>query len=195
MAVPEQMVLSEPLSIAGAAGDEIEAVVGAHSRHIYRVAYSVLRNHHDAEDAVQETFLRFLKHRARWAEIRDQRAWLSRTAWHVALDRRRRDPEVGLDEVAEKVAQLRAQGKSAEEIAAQSEMQALLDLLIATLPRDLRDALRLSTVEEMTSAEISAVLEIPEGSVRTRLMRARELLREKLAALLERPGARLPGHS
>ena len=186
MVVSEQIVLSEPISIADAAGDEFEAAVRAHARHVYRVAYSVLRNHHDAEDAAQETFLRFLRQRKRWAEIREPRAWLARTAWRVALDRRRRDPEVALDEAAEKVMQLRAQGKNAEEVAAQSEMRALLDHLIAALPRELREALALSTVEEMTSAEIAAVLEIPEGSVRTRLMRARELLREKLAAVLER---------
>jgi RNA polymerase sigma-70 factor (ECF subfamily) len=182
----EQIVLSEPISIADAAGDEFEAAVRAHARHVYKVAYSVLRNHHDAEDAAQETFLRFLKHRKRWAEIRHPRAWLARTAWRVALDRRRRDPEVALEGAAEKVMQLRVQGKNAEEVAAQSEMRDLLDHLIAALPRELRDALRLSTVEEMTSAEISVVLGIPEGSVRTRLMRARELLREKLAALVER---------
>lgn len=182
----EQIVLSEPISIADAAGDEFEAAVRAHARHVYKVAYSVLRNHHDAEDAAQETFLRFLKHRKRWAEIRDPRAWLARTAWRVALDRRRRGAEVALDDAAEKVMQLRALGKNAEEVAAQSEMRALLDHLIAALPRELRDALRLSMVEEMTSAEISAVLEIPEGSVRTRLMRARELLREKVLAVLER---------
>ena len=186
MVVLEQIVLSEPISIADAPGDEFEAAVRAHARHVYKVAYSVLRNHHDAEDAAQETFLRFLKHRKRWAEIRDPRAWLARTAWRVALDRRRRDPEVALDDAAEKVMQLRVQGKNAEEVAAQSEMRALLGHLIAALPRELRDVLTLSTVEEMTSVEISVVLEIPEGSVRTRLMRARELLREKLAALLER---------
>jgi RNA polymerase sigma-70 factor (ECF subfamily) len=194
MVVPGQVVLSEPISIADAAGDEFEAAVRAHARHVYKVAYSVLRNHHDAEDAAQETFLRFLKHRKRWAEIRDSRAWLARTAWRLALDRRKGNPEICqlTDDAAEKVMQLRAQGKTAEEIAAYSEIRVLLDHLIAALPRNLRDALTLSTVEEMTSAEISEVLGIPEGSVRTRLMRARELLREKLAARLgrERPGGR-----
>lgn len=190
MIVPEQAVLSEPISIADAVGDEFEAVVRAHARHVFQVAYSVLRNHHDAEDAAQETFLRFLKHRKRWGEIRERRAWLARTAWRVALDRRRRDPEVAVEEAADSVSKLRAEGKSAEEIAAQSEMRALLAHLIAALPRDLRDVLALSTVEEMTSSEIAEVLAIPGGSVRTRLMRARDLLREKLTALLERKHGR-----
>ncbi len=85
MVGPGQVILGEPLSIADAAGDEFEVAVHAHARWVYQVAYSVLRNHHDAEDAAQETFLRFLKCQKRWAEIRDPRAWLARTAWRVAF--------------------------------------------------------------------------------------------------------------
>jgi RNA polymerase sigma-70 factor (ECF subfamily) len=186
MAVPGQVILSESIPIAGAAGDELEVAVREHARFVYKVAYAALRNHHDAEDAAQEAFFRFWRHRKDWPSIRDRRAWLARTVWRVALDRRKSAREVALDEAAEAVRQLRAQGSSAEEIAAQAQMLGLLERLIATLPRELRDTLALSTVEEMTSAEISEVLGIPEGSVRTRLLRARELLREKLAAVLER---------
>ncbi len=63
-------------------------------------------------------------------------------------------------------------------------MQALLERLIATLPGKLRDAFTLSTVEELTSPEIAAALGIPEASVRTRLFRARRLLREKVSSLV-----------
>jgi len=62
--------------------------------------------------------------------------------------------------------------------------------LVGSLPRDLREALILSSTEELTSAEIAQVLGIPEGSVRNRLLRGREILRQKLAALLERKHAR-----
>ena len=65
-------------------------------------------------------------------------------------------------------------------------MTALLEQLINALPRDLRDALVLSTVEELPSPEIAELLGIPEGSVRERLWRARQTLREKLAALVDR---------
>jgi RNA polymerase sigma-70 factor (ECF subfamily) len=64
-------------------------------------------------------------------------------------------------------------------------MKSQLDKMIATLPQDLRQTLLLSTVEELNSTEIAAVLGIPEGSVRTRLMRARNLLKQKLAAAME----------
>ncbi len=190
MVVSGQVSLSEPIAKADAAGDEFEGIVREHARFVYRVAYSVLRNHHDAEDAAQETFLRFLRNRKKWAEIRDWRAWLARTAWRVALDRRKTTREVALDEVAEAVLELRDRGAGAEEIAATEEMTALLGRLIASLPPDLRDAMTLSMAEELTSAEVAEILGIPEGSVRTRLFRAREILREKLSNLLERKRGR-----
>jgi len=185
MVVPGQVILSEPMLMVGAAEDELAAEVREHARLVYRVAYSVLRNHHDAEDASQEAFLRFWRHRRRWPEIRDRRAWLARTAWRLALDRRGARPEIGLDEAGETVRQLAAQGRGVDEVAADQQMMQLLERLIAALPQDLRDALTLSTTAELTSAGIAGVLGIPEGSVRTRLLRARELLRKKLAALLE----------
>jgi len=183
---PGQAVWSERAAIMASARDELESAVREHSRTVYRVTFAVLRNRQDAEDATQETFLRFWQHRKRWAEIRDRRAWLARTAWRVGLDRWKRDPEMALEEAAESVRQLRAQGASPEEIAARDEMAALLARLISALPQELRAPLTLSTVEDLTSAEIAEVLGIPEGSVRNRLLRARELLREKLTALLER---------
>ncbi len=187
MAVSEQALLSEAPPIADAVDTEMEAIVREHSRSVYKVAYSVLRNHHDAEDATQETFVRFLQYRRREraVNVRDLRAWLARTAWRLAIDRRRRAPEIALDEAAEAVLGLCAAGARADEVAATQEMTALLEKLIDALPRDLRDTLALSMVEELSSPEIAEVLGIPEGSVRTRLLRARQILREKLSALLE----------
>lgn len=190
MVDPGQAVCSERATIMEAAQDELEAAVREHGRTVYKVAFAALRNHHDAEDAAQETYLRFWRHRKHWSEIRDRRAWLARTAWRVALDRRKTNPEVGLEEAAESLRQLRAQGASPDEIAAQEQMTALLARLIASLPEDLRGVLTLSTVEDLNSVEISEVLGIPEGSVRTRLMRAREILREKLSTLMERKHGR-----
>src|SRR5579863_4100229 len=169
MSVPGQGILDEPFPIADAPTDEVDAAVG---------------NHHDAEDATQETFLRFLKHRHDWPRIRDRRAWLARTAWRVALDLRRRPAATSLDEAAGVVSTLCAAGKGAEEIAAHEETTALLHHLIDGLPRELRETLTLSMVEEMSSAEVGEVLGIPPGSVRERLWRARQLLKEKLRAAL-----------
>jgi len=190
MTGPGQIILCEPIPMVRSAEDELEVVVREHARFVYKVAYAVLRNHHDAEDAVQETFLKLSRQHKKWVVVRDQRAWLARMTWRVALNRRQVRPEVGLDEVADKVLAMKAHGASAEEIAATTEMQALLARLIAALPRDLRDVITLSSVDEMSSSEIAAVSGIPEGSVRTRLLRARALLREKLQALVERKHGR-----
>jgi len=185
-----QVILSESASTTEAGRDEFEATVREQARLVYKVAYSVLRNHHDAEDVAQETFLRFLRQRKRWAEIRDRRAWLAAVAWRLALDRKRMPAEVTLQDAAEVVSRLQAGGAGVDEIAANRQMMALVERLVGSLPRDLREALILSSAEELTSVEIAQVLGIPEGSVRTRLLRGREILRQKLATLLEPKHAR-----
>jgi RNA polymerase sigma-70 factor (ECF subfamily) len=172
-------------------------VVREHSRTVYRIAYSVLKNHHDAEDATQETFMRLLRYstREQLASVQDLRAWLASVVWRVALDRRRRVSEVSLDEAAEGVSGLRAAGAGADVIAESEQMKWLLARLIDGLPRHLRDPLTLSLAEELSSPAMAVVLGIPEGSVRERLWRARRLLREKLSALLEGKRTRDQRHS
>ncbi len=182
--------LCETFPMAASSTDQMEQAVREHSRTLYAIAYSVLRNHHDAEEATQETFVRFWRHRERWVLIRNRRAWLARTTWRVALDmlRSRRpenDPPVSLSEAAGAISKLQAAGIPADEIAARQEMMALLDRLIESLPEDLRHPLKLSLAEELSSREISDVLEIPEGTVRQRLWQARQILKEKLLVLLE----------
>jgi RNA polymerase sigma-70 factor (ECF subfamily) len=183
MAVPEQAILAQPFASVDAA-DAVETLVREHARFVFQVAYAVLRQAHDAEDVVQETFLRVVKHRAELREVREPRAWLARIAWRIAVDRRRNQPEMARD--AELVlAQLHAGGISPEQMVARNEMKALMETLIAGLPVELRGPLQLSTVEEMSAREIAAAVGIPEATVRTRLFRARQVLKEKLAAVLE----------
>jgi len=163
---------------------ELEAVVRLHTRLVYRIAYLLLRNHHDAEDATQETFVRVWRHRDRLPAVFDRKAWLARIAWRVALDRRKKSAEISLTDAAEAVFNLYAAGESAEKIASDKQMAVLLDQLISTLPGKLREPMLLSLAQELTNAEISKVLSIPESSVRTRLFRARNLLRQKLSSIL-----------
>ena len=180
-----QVILSESVATTESGRDELEDAVREEGRLVYKVAYSVLRNHHDAEDVAQETFLRFLRQRKHWVEIRDRRAWLARVAWRAALDRKRLPAGIALEDAAEAVSNLRADGAGADEIAASRQMMSLVERLIGSLPSELREAMMLSTTEELTSAEIAQLLGSQEGAVRNRLFRAREILRQKLAAVLE----------
>jgi RNA polymerase sigma-70 factor (ECF subfamily) len=164
--------------------DALEAAVREHTRLVYRIAYSVSRNHHDAEDATQETFLRVLRYRRKFEGIDDPRTWIARIAWRVAVEQAKKRPAVSISEkeIADGISQMRARRKTAEELAASSEMAKILDSLIAALPESLRDAIRLFTVEELLPGEIAQVLETSEASVRSRLFRARQILRDKFRA-------------
>jgi RNA polymerase sigma-70 factor (ECF subfamily) len=172
-----------------AATPTVETLVADHSRMVFRIAYSILRNHHDAEDAVQECFLRVWKHKDRLHEVSNAKTWLARIAWTTALDKRRSGRKtLSLDDGesgTELMESLSDGTATADEQLAERQKQQLLQRLIASLPEDLGQTLELSTVQELNSAEIAEVMKIPEGSVRTRLFRARKQLKEKLAVLLE----------
>ena len=180
----------KPALAMEATAPTVEALVADHSRMVFRIAYSILRNHHDAEDAAQECFLRVWKHKDRLREIGNAKTWLARIAWTTALDKRRAEHKMlsldGGESGVELMESLSDGTPAADEQLAGRQKQELLQRLIAGLPDDLAQTLELSTVQELNSAEIAEVMKIPEGSVRTRLFRARRQLKEKLAVLLER---------
>jgi len=181
----EQTLVSGIALMAGTNEDALEAIVREHARLAYRIAYSVLRNHHDAEDATQEIFVRLLRYKRKLRGIQDHKAWIAKIAWRVAIDRGKRQPVISMSELEVQSAakQMVSQLTSAEENASGSELSALLGSLISALPEPLRDALRLSTIEGLSPAEIAQVLESSESSIRSRIFRARQILKEKLAAL------------
>jgi RNA polymerase sigma-70 factor, ECF subfamily len=187
-AILGDMVLKSAIAMEAAA-PTVEMLVADHAGMVFRIAYSILRNHHDAEDAAQECFLRVWKHKDRLHEVSNTKTWLARIAWTKALDKRRagrktvslNDGECG----TELMESLSDGTPAADEQLAERQNQQLLQRLIAGLPDDLAQTLELSTVQELNSAEIAEVMKIPEGSVRTRLFRARKQLKEKLAVLLE----------
>jgi RNA polymerase sigma-70 factor (ECF subfamily) len=173
-------------------GEVISALVAQYSTTLYRVAYSISRNAAEAEDAVQETFLRVLRHREKLGEIRDHRVWLVRITWNVVLDRKRRSktrPET--EDIADLVRTLPANRPTAERTAISSQEHARILALIDRLPNKEREALLLSAVDELSTAQAAAVLGTSESSVRSRIFRARQ----QLAALLDKDRAELKERS
>ena len=164
--------------------EALAALVEQYANTLYRVAFSVLRNPSDAEDAVQEAFLRVLRHRDSLDQVRDRRVWLIRIVWNIVLDRKRRAktrPET--DDVEELARVLPANGLSAEQQAAAAQHHARVLACVDQLPAKERQVLMLSAFEELSSVEIAAVVGITESSVRSRLFRARNLM----ADLLQHP--------
>src|SRR5262249_10002016 len=93
-----QVVITSASEMRAAVDAHVERAVREHAQLAFRIAYAVLRNHHDAEDAVQETFLRVWRYSAKLAEIHDVKAWIARIAWRVAVDRRKGRREVAIPE-------------------------------------------------------------------------------------------------
>ena len=181
----ERALTQNALLMTATNEDALQTVVREHARLVYRIAYSVSRNHHDAKDATQETFMRVLRYRRKLEGVEDPKTWIARIAWRVAVEQAKKRPAVSLSEKGAEVAvaEIRAGGNTAEELAASNQMALILQSLIAALPDSLRDAMMLSTVQELLPAEIADVLGTSEASVRSRLFRARQILKEKLKAL------------
>jgi len=158
-------------------------LVCEHTRMIYRIAYAVLRSHHDAEDATQETFVRVLRYQSKLATVEDPKTWLARIAWRVAVDRsrqRRRKHEI-MEEPQRPFDEIPSSETPADDSIVGAQFSELLEKLIAALPEKLRDPLILSSVEEMSPREVAVTLGINEAAVRSRVFRARQILKEKLS--------------
>ena len=163
----------------------LEALVREHSRLVYRIAYAVLRAHHEAEDSTQETFMRVLRYNSKLAAVDDPKTWLARIAWRVAVDRSRqrgRIREIPLENPDKPAAELASSDAPADQTVHGAQVSAALEKMIAALPENLRAPLILSTIEEMSPREVASTLGINEAAVRSRVFRARQILREKLAA-------------
>jgi RNA polymerase sigma-70 factor, ECF subfamily len=161
--------------------ERFAALVNRQARFVFRVAYAMLRNSHDAEDVVQEVFLKLYRSRG-WDKIEDERAYLSRVTWRVAVDHLPRAAGGGLALDAESP----SRAETPEQAAVQSNWAAVVHKLMDALPEELRQPLALSAMDDLKSFEIAGILGIPEGTVRTRVKKAREILKQKLSRLTGR---------
>ena len=187
--VAGEAILSEAATIPRSQDELLEDIVRQHSRLVYRIAYALLRSHHDAEDATQETFLRVLRYRHKLAAVDNQKSWLARIAWRVAVDRAQSSGgrrEITLDDPGRPIAELPGSDVLADQRLQSSQIDALVQRLIAALPKKLREPLILSAVEDLWPHEVAATLGISEAAVRSRVFRARQILRERLAGQITR---------
>jgi RNA polymerase sigma-70 factor, ECF subfamily len=153
------------------------AMVYQYSALLNRVARSVTRNASEAEDVVQETFLRALRHRNKFAELRDTRTWLTRITWNLALDRKRRaKTRRQTDDFEEVSRSLTTGGLSADAALIGAQRNAGILDIIDTLPAREREVFLLSAVNELSIVEIARVLQTTDSTIRSRLYRARKAL-------------------
>jgi RNA polymerase sigma-70 factor (ECF subfamily) len=151
---------------------EFEARLADASTLAFRVAFSVLRQRQDAEDVAQEAFIRAYRNFGRLRDRDRFRSWVVRTTWRLALDRQRSDRR----------RERREQVVYRETVTRQTDDRAAaLWQAIDRLPQKLRIVAVLSGIEGHDVAEVASLLGIPQGTVKSRLFRARQCLKEILS--------------
>jgi RNA polymerase sigma-70 factor (ECF subfamily) len=149
-----------------------------------RVAYSVLRNREDAEDVAQEAFAKAFRS---FSQLRDRerfRAWLVRMTWRMALDRQRANRRRMAREQRVEPDRFRLDHKVEADLQVDLEARQRAEHLwraIDDLSEKLRVVVVLAAIEGHDIGEVSALLELPEGTVKSRLFAARQQLKDVLA--------------
>ena len=170
--------LSDPELVERILGGDmraLEALMRRHNRALYRTARAILRDDAEAEDAVQEAYLRAYRSLGSFRGESKLSTWLVRIAANEALMRRRKKTRTA------EVVPIDAATEVSTEERGDSMLRRLLENRIDALPDGYRAVFVLRALEELSVEETAAALGLPEATVRTRYFRARGLLRESLA--------------
>jgi RNA polymerase sigma-70 factor (ECF subfamily) len=155
---------------------EFEARLVESSTLAFRVAYGVLRHRQDAEDVAQDAFVKAYRN---FRQLRDRerfRAWLVRMTWRLAIDRQRNDRR----RLAREETAPGPFGPGVLDDLEARERASRLWAAIDALPDKLRIAVVLANIEEHDIGEVARLLDLPEGTVKSRLFLARQRLKELL---------------
>jgi RNA polymerase sigma-70 factor (ECF subfamily) len=162
-----------------------EIVMRRYNQRLYRVARAILRNDSEAEDVMQDAYVRVYEHLDQFAGRAKFSTWMTRIAVHEALARQRRgnryqelEPMAGRE--GDPMDRFASLGPDPEQQASNSEIRSLLEEAVETLPDAYRTVFMLRHVENLSTTEAADALEITEENVKVRLHRAKALLRKSL---------------
>jgi RNA polymerase sigma-70 factor (ECF subfamily) len=178
--------------LAKAAGGNLfafEEIVKRYQRRVYATALRIVRRHEVADDVVQETFLRAYRNLASFDTARPFGPWVCRIAANLAVNHVR-SPIAREEELPEGHAEMPAASAGPLEVALDAEAQQVLGQALQALPAEQRTVFVLRTSEELSYQEIAETLGISQGTVMSRLFRAREKLRVALGPYLGLSGGR-----
>jgi len=177
-------------------GGAFPELVKRYSRRIFRVARNITNHDEDSEDVLQETFMKAYTHLETFQGNSKFYTWLVRIAMNEALmklRKRRTGKLVSLDEELSTgddtmVREIAVWEGNPEDLYSQDELREILDKTIASLPEGFRTVFVLRDVEELSTEETAEALELSIPAVKSRLLRARLQLREKLTRLFKKKG-------
>ena len=172
---------------------EFEALMRQHNRMLFRTARAILHDDAEAEDALQEAYIKAYGAMGSFRGEAKVSTWLARIVANEALQRLRKRNRRGAiiplhsGDAIEEIHEIPEDGmsKGPEGMAARAEMRKLLEKRIDALPDAYRPVFVLRAVEDLSIEEIAEVLHVPAATVRTRFFRARSLLREALAQKID----------
>jgi RNA polymerase sigma-70 factor, ECF subfamily len=172
-----------------------ELVMRRYNRALYRTARSIVKDDAEAEDTLQDAYMQAYQSLARFRSESRLLTWLTRIVVNEAVARLRKsarraevislDGGMDYEQPAAEAAMSLGQSESPDSAAMRAETRRLLERKIDELPEAFRTVFVLRALEEMTVEEVSAVLGIPEATVRTRYFRSRSMLREALSRELD----------
>src|SRR5580692_6232710 len=197
--LPSQVVKDdEGALVAAAKGGDItafETLVGRYERKIFRLAQNITQNKEDAEDVMQEAFLKSYQHLGEFQGNSRFYTWLVRIAVNQALMklRKRRPNQISLDEEIDTgedtvPREVEDWGPSPEQRYAQTELSGILSQVIGELDPSFRTVFQLRDIDEMSTEETAEALGLSVPAVKSRLLRARLKLRQKLGRYFLRQG-------
>ncbi|MGH9573770.1 MAG: sigma-70 family RNA polymerase sigma factor [Candidatus Acidiferrales bacterium] len=189
--LPSKVVKDDESALVAAAkaGDvsAFETLVGRYERKIFRLTQNITQNREDAEDAMQEAFLKAYEHLDNFEGNSRFYTWLVRIAVNQALMklRKRRPNQISLDEDIETgedsmPREVEDWGPSPEQRYEQTEMSGILSQVIGELDPSFRVVFQLRDIEELSTEETAEALGLSVPAVKSRLLRARLKLRQKL---------------
>jgi len=156
-------------------------IVEQHSRRVYRLAYRLTGNPHDAEDLTQEVFVRVFRSLHDYVPDNFE-GWLHRITTNLFLDKARRRARIRFDELTpEAAARLTGCAVAPDQHVTDALFDDDVERALAALPSEFRAAVVLCDVEGLSYDEIAQVLAVKSGTVRSRIHRGRKLLRKALA--------------
>lgn len=176
--------------------DAFTALVQRHQRLVAHVVHRMVRDPRDREELCQDVFFRVYRKLDTFAFHARLSTWIARIAYHACLNhlQRRamplyddlRDPGEGGEPAMDRIAE---SGPSPLDAAEAEQMRAFVRARVDELPVQYRTVVTLYHLEEMSVGEIAGVMDLPDGTVKSHLFRARKLLKEKLMAAYGPTGA------
>ncbi|MEU0265892.1 RNA polymerase sigma factor SigE [Nocardioides sp. NPDC006303] len=165
-----------------------DEIVEKHSDRVYRLAYRLTGNRHDAEDLTQEVFVRVFRSLDTYSPGTFE-GWLHRITTNLFLDQARRKQRIRFDALSdERASRLTSSGPTPDVAYTDQRFDDDIERALATLPPDFRAAVVLCDVEGLSYEEISEILGAKLGTVRSRIHRGRAMLRDNLAHRAPRGG-------